>query len=185
MCLRRWRYVCYAEDCALLGELFTHDGSGTLVGSHHFEQARTATIEDVGGILELIEPLEREGVLVKRSREILETEITRFRVLERDGRIIASAALYPYPDHGSAELACVVTHPDYRGSDRGQRLLQELEQVARGLGLEQLFVLTTQTAHWFIEQGFQESSLDLLPPQRQSLYNLQRSSKVFVKPLAS
>ena len=183
--VERCQIISYAEDCALLGELFTHDGSGTLVGSHHFEQARTATIEDVGGILELIEPLEREGVLVKRSREILETEITRFRVLERDGRIIASAALYPYPDHGSAELACVVTHPDYRGSDRGQRLLQELEQVARGLGLEQLFVLTTQTAHWFIEQGFQESSLDLLPPQRQSLYNLQRSSKVFVKPLAS
>jgi amino-acid N-acetyltransferase len=179
--VKRCQIISFVEDCALLEELFTHDGSGTLVDPDEYEQARTATIEDVGGILELIEPLERDGVLVKRSREVLETEIDRFRVLERDGRIIACAALYPFPEHASGELACIVTHPDYRGGERGARLLRELEQQAGGLGLSQLFVLTTQTAHWFIEQGFEESSLELLPPEKQSLYNLQRNSKVFTK----
>ncbi|MEP5765470.1 MAG: amino-acid N-acetyltransferase [Halieaceae bacterium] len=181
--IERCQIISYVEDCALLEELFTHDGCGTLVARAGFEQARTATIEDVGGILELIEPLEQEGILVKRSRELLETEISQFRVLERDGRIIASAALYPFPEHRSGELACVVTHPDYRGGDRGQRLLRELVQVARELGLSQVFVLTTQTAHWFLEQGFVESTLEALPQEKQSLYNLQRNSKVFIKPV--
>ena len=179
--VKRAQVISFSEDCALLEELFTHDGSGTLVGPDDYEQARTATIEDVGGILELIEPLEREGILVKRSREVLETEIQRFRVLERDGRIIACAALYPFPEHGSGELACIVTHPDYRGGERGARLLRELEQAAVGQGLSKVFVLTTQTAHWFIEQGFGESTLEQLPPEKQSLYNLQRNSKVFIK----
>ncbi|MEE4193416.1 MAG: amino-acid N-acetyltransferase [Halieaceae bacterium] len=182
--VKRCQIVSYAEDGALLQELFTHDGSGTLVGPDEYEQARTASIEDVGGILELIEPLEREGVLVKRSREVLETEIDRFRVLERDGRIIACAALYPFTEHGSGELACIVTHPDYRGGDRGARLLRELEQAAARQGLSQVFVLTTRTAHWFLEQGFEESTLAALPQERQSLYNLQRSSKVFSKKLS-
>jgi len=183
--VERCQIISYSEDCALLQELFTHDGSGTLVGSDDFEQARGASIEDVGGILELIEPLERDGVLVKRSREMLETEIGQFRLLERDGRIIACAALYPFPEHGSGELACIVTHPDYRGSDRGQRLLSELEQEAAGQGLDRVFVLTTQTAHWFLEQGFVEVDLDELPAERQSLYNLQRNSKVFLKKLSN
>lgn len=183
--VRRCQIISYTEDCALLAELFTHDGSGTLVAPDEFEQSRTATIEDAGGILELIGPLEREGILVKRSRELLETEIDRFRVLERDGRIIASAALYPFPEDGSGELACVVTHPDYRGSDRGGRLLRELEQIAVGAGLKMVFVLTTQTAHWFIEQGFREASPADLPEARQSLYNLQRNSKVFIKKLVA
>ncbi len=181
--VRRCQIISYAEDCALLQELFTHDGSGTLVGPDEYEQSRVATIEDVGGILELIEPLERDGVLVKRSREVLETEIARFRLLERDGRILACAALYPFPEQACGELACIVTHPDYRGNDRAGRLLQELEQAAGSLGLEQVFVLTTQTAHWFQEQGFEEASLDQLPPEKQSLYNLQRNSKVFIKQL--
>ncbi|MEE4659006.1 MAG: amino-acid N-acetyltransferase [Halieaceae bacterium] len=179
----RCQIISYAEDCALLQELFTHDGSGTLVAPDDYELCRSASIDDVGGILELIEPLEREGVLVKRSRELLETEIERFRLLERDGRIIACAALYPYAENSSGEVACIVTHPDYRGGQRGARLLAELEQIARGLGLDTLFVLTTQTAHWFIEQGFGEVGLEALPAQRKSLYNLQRNSKVFAKPI--
>ncbi len=179
----RAQIISHQEDCALLEELFTHDGSGTLVGPDNYEQARRANIEDIGGILELIEPLEREGILLKRSRELLETEISHFRVLERDGRVIAVAALYPYPEHASGEIACIVTHPDYQGGQRGQRLLQELEAEAAQVGLSQVFVLTTQTAHWFVEQGFVETALDKLPEQKQSLYNLQRNSKVFTKTL--
>jgi amino-acid N-acetyltransferase len=137
----------------------------------------------VGGILELIEPLEQQGVLVKRSRELLETEISQFRLLVRDGRIIACAGLYPFPEDNSGEIACIVSHPEYRGRQRGQRLLKTLEQEARRQGLERVFVLTTQTAHWFMEQGFIECPSDELPAQKKLLYNLQRNSKVFFKKL--
>lgn len=180
----RCHIISYRDDCSLLEELFTHDGNGTLVAKDDYEQARVATIDDVGGILELIEPLEQEGVLVKRSRELLETEIRQFRILERDGRIIACAALYPFAEDGCGEIACIVSHPDYRGGQRGQRLLRELEAEARRLGLDRVFVLTTQTAHWFIEQGFEEQPRESLPAARKQLYNLQRNSKVFFKPLA-
>lgn len=181
--VERCHIISYRDDCALLEELFTFDGSGTLISHEGFEQARRADIDDVGGILELIEPLEQNGTLVKRSRELLETEIHLFTVLERDGRIVACAALYPYTEHGSGELACIVTHRDYRSGNRGERLLEELETQARRMGLAQVFVLTTQTAHWFLEQGFVESTLEQLPAQKQSLYNLQRGSKVFSKSL--
>ncbi|WP_239017272.1 amino-acid N-acetyltransferase [Seongchinamella sediminis] len=179
----RCQVISYRDDCALLQELFTHDGSGTLVANVEYEKSRQANIDDVGGILELIEPLEQQGILLKRSRELLENEIDRFQLLERDGRIIACAALYPFPGENCGELACIVTHPDYRGGKRAQRLLAELEQEARGMGLTRVFVLSTQTAHWFLEQGFVESTRDELPSERRALYNLQRNSKVFFKPL--
>jgi amino-acid N-acetyltransferase len=179
----RCHIISYEDDCALLQELFTHDGCGTLVAKDEYELLREANIDDVGGILELIEPLEQQGVLLKRSRELLETEIGQFRVLVRDGRIIACAALYPFPEDGCGEMACIVSHPDYRGGKRGQRLLQSIEQEARRLGLNRVFVLTTQTAHWFIEQGFVEASRDALPGKKKALYNLQRNSKVFFKTL--
>jgi amino-acid N-acetyltransferase len=180
----RCHIISYTEDCALLEELFTHDGSGTLIGNDDYERSRIACIEDVGGIIELIGPLEEDGVLLRRSRELLETEISHFRVLERDGRIIACAALYPFEEDQCGEVACIVSHPDYRGGQRGQRLLEELEREARRQGLESLFVLSTQTSHWFIEQGFEQSTLESLPGRRQSLYNLQRNSKVFAKRLS-
>ena len=179
----RCHIISCEDDCALLQELFTHDGCGTLVAKDEYELLREANIDDVGGILELIEPLEHEGVLLKRSRELLETEISQFRLLVRDGRIIACAALYPFPEDGCGEMACIVSHPDYRGGKRGQRLLKSIEQEARRQGLDRVFVLTTQTAHWFIEQGFVEASRDELPGKKKSLYNLQRNSKVFFKTL--
>jgi amino-acid N-acetyltransferase len=181
--VKRCHLISFEDDCALLEELFTHDGSGTLVSADPFERARRAAIDDVGGILELIEPLERDGVLVKRSRELLETEIGRFRLLERDSRILACAALYPFPEDGSGEIACIVTHPEYRGEARARRLLTELESEARSLGLNRVFVLTTQTAHWFLEQGFALCERSDLPAERQKLYNLQRKSKVLFKAL--
>lgn len=180
----RCHIVSYRDADALLAELFTTDGVGTMIASRPFEHSRWATVDDVGGVIDLIAPLEESGVLLRRSRELLEAEIDRFRILERDGRIIACAALYPFPDSGSAELACIVTAPEYRGAQRAQRLLSELETEARALGLRELFVLTTQTAHWFLEQGFAERAMDALPEQRQALYNLQRNSKVFSRVLA-
>ncbi len=168
---------------ALLRELFTRDGIGTLLSAAPYENTRTACIEDVGGILELIEPLERLGVLVRRSRESLETEIERFIVMERDGMCIACAALYPYPEDGLAELACLAVHQDYQGGGRGDELLELLEAQVRKTGLKALFVLTTQTAQWFQERGFEPVGMDSLPAEKQGLYNFKRNSKVFLKRL--
>jgi amino-acid N-acetyltransferase len=120
---------------------------------------------------------------VRRSREALETEIERFRVLERDGMIIACAALYPYPKDGMAELACLAVHTEYRQGGRGDKLLAMLEQDAKSAGLSSIFVLTTQTAHWFQERGFKLAELESLPMEKQQLYNFKRNSKVFIKQL--
>jgi len=171
--------VSYETDGALLQELFTRDGAGSLVMENHYEQIREATIDDVGGILNLIKPLEESGVLVKRSRERLENEIHQFIVIVRDGMIIACAALYLYPEDGSAELACVATHSEYRGKNRGERILAEVRERAIAAGIHRLFVLTTVTAHWFLDHGFKPATVDALPASKKELYNFQRNSKVF------
>jgi amino-acid N-acetyltransferase len=170
-------------DGAILQELFTHEGTGTMVTAGPIEALRGATIDDIGGVLKLIEPLEAEGILVKRGRELLEREIDRFLVAEHDGMIVGCAALYPFPDEKTGELACLAVHPDYQNRGYGDALLKRVEARARRAGLEQLFVLTTRTAHWFLERGFVEQEVDALPRQRQALYNLQRRSKVFAKRL--
>lgn len=181
--VRRAHLVSYADDGALLTELFTRDGSGTLVDPEQFEFVREAGIKDVGGLIELITPLEDQGILVRRSREVLEREIEQFSVVERDGTIIACAALYPIADSDAGELACLAVSGDYRHGGRGDVLLERIEERARALGLKTLFVLTTRTAHWFQERGFVASSVDRLPAARASLYNYQRRSKVFEKAL--
>lgn len=170
-------------DGILLQELFTRDGAGTLVSAEPYEVTRTAEIDDVGGILELLAPMEESGVLVRRSRELLETEIDRFTVMERDGAIIGCAALYCYDKERMAELACVAIDPDYRDDGRGDALLQAMVQQAEDRGMEKIFVLTTQTAHWFRERGFVSLPVTSLPIKRRELYNYQRKSKVFVKQL--
>jgi amino-acid N-acetyltransferase len=171
------------DDGILLSELFTRDGAGTLVTAEPYELTRTARIDDVAGILELIEPMEREGALVRRSRERLEQEIERFTVIERDGAVIACAALYPFDDEGLGELACVAVHPDYREAGRGDLLLVAVEEQARAAGLQALFVLSTRTTHWFRERGFVGATVESLPRRRRDLYNWRRGSKVFIKAL--
>ncbi|MFZ5723690.1 MAG: amino-acid N-acetyltransferase [Pseudomonadota bacterium] len=178
----RAHLISHVRDGALLQELFTRDGCGTLVSRESFETIRAAVVEDVGGILELIRPLEEAGVLVKRAREQLETEIRFFHVIERDGSIIGCAALYPLADR-AGELACVAVHADYQRAGRAAWLLEEIEKRARTQGMTRLYTLTTQTAHFFQEQGFAASAPGDLPEPKKSLYNLQRNSKVFAKNL--
>lgn len=182
--VRRSQIISYVRDGALLEELFTRDGSGTLVSDDNYEQIRGARVEDIGGILELIQPLEEQGILVRRSRELLETEVDRFTVVERDGTIVGCAALYEYPSEKSGELSCFAVDPTYRRAGRGDEILAMVERLARGRGLENLFVLTTQTEHWFRERGFEPSSVQSLPGPKLASYNAQRNSKVFVKRLA-
>jgi amino-acid N-acetyltransferase len=181
--VKRCHLIDRQLDGGLLKELFTRDGIGTLISAEPYEETRTALIDDVVGLLGLIEPLEEKGVLVRRPRELIETEIDHFTVMERDGMVIACAAFYPFPEESMAELACVVVHPDYRGDDRGDRLLAYMEENAKRQGIEQLFILTTQSAHWFIERGFTLGELTDLPMLKRELYNYRRNSKVFLKPL--
>ena len=172
------------DDGALLQELFTREGCGTLIMKDHSEVIRPASIDDVGGILDLISPLEQKGILVKRSRELLETEISRFMVVVHpEGTLIGCAALYQIGDSNTGELACVATHPEFRNQGIASRLLAAIEKNAAEMAIKKLFVLTTQTAHWFREQGFVEAALTDLPAERQSLYNYQRQSRIFSKEL--
>ena len=166
---------------SLLLELFTHAGVGTMVTDDTVEKLRPARIEDVRGMLELIEPLEAEGTLVKRSRELLESEIGNFLVIEHDNRIVGCAALYPFPDDRSAEFACLAVAPNKRDAGYGERLLKACEERAKSLKLRRVFALTTHAAHWFVEQGFRAGDVAALPEKRQELYNWRRGSKVFLK----
>ncbi|HRC72640.1 MAG TPA: amino-acid N-acetyltransferase [Candidatus Competibacter sp.] len=181
--VRRTHLLERGVDGALLLELFTRDGIGTLITADIYEGLRPAAIDDIGGLLALIQPLEEDGVLVRRSRERLEMEIGRFILLERDGAIIGCMALYPFPEEQIGELACVAMHPNYRNSGRAESLLRFIERQAREQGLKRLFVLTTRAAHWFQERGFEPAEVTDLPVRKLVLYNWQRRSKVFVKTL--
>jgi amino-acid N-acetyltransferase len=171
-------------DGALLLELFTRDGVGIMINQNDYDVVRQASIDDIGGILSLLEPLENSGALVKRPREQLEMEIDHFSVLERDGAIIGCAALYPYPQNNSAELAAFAIDDAYRRGGRGAKLLTYIERRAKQQGIQSLFLLTTQTMHWFIRHGFVQTDISNLPQARAQLYNFQRRSAVFSKALA-
>ena len=175
-------------DGAIIQELFTLEGIGTMVTELSLETMRQADIDDVGGILKLIEPLENEGVLVRRGRERIEMEIDHFYVMEHDNRTIGCAALYPFvdavkPNNNMAEFACLAIDPQYRGGGRGDKLFNYCQNQAKVLGFKQLFCLTTRTEHWFLERGFVEGSIEKLPAEKQEMYNFQRKSKVFIKTL--
>ena len=179
----RTHLICRHTDGAILQELFTHNGIGTMVTEMPLESMRQAEIDDVGALLQLIEPLEAEGILVRRGRERLEMEIEQFYVMEHDGRVIGCAALYPFAEEKTAEFACLAIHPSYRGGGRGDRLFHYCEEQAKEQGFKTIFCLTTRTEHWFLERGFIEKTVSDLPAEKQKIYNLQRRSKVFVKKL--
>ncbi|HFG8202430.1 TPA: amino-acid N-acetyltransferase [Shigella sonnei] len=181
--VRRCHLISYQEDGALLQELFSRDGIGTQIVMESAEQIRRATINDIGGILELIRPLEQQGILVRRSREQLEMEIDKFTIIQLDNTTIACAALYPFPEEKIGEMACVAVHPDYRSSSRGEVLLERIAAQAKQSGLSKLFVLTTRSIHWFQERGFTPVDIDLLPESKKQLYNYQRKSKVLMADL--
>ncbi len=181
--VKRVHLISRHVDGALLIELFTHHGIGTMVVPESPERIRAATLDDVPGVLQILEPLEQLGVLVRRERETLEGEIDHFFVLESEGNILGCAAIYPFPDRKTAELAALAVNPFYRDGGRGERLLAHAEARAREMGLKSVFVLSTRTSHWFIERGFAETDTGWLPERKAALYNYDRRSKVFAKEL--
>ncbi len=179
----RTHLLSWHDHDALLGELFTRDGVGTMITQNRYEQLRQAVLDDVGGLLALLKPLEARGMLVARTRERLEHEIDDYVVIERDGMIIGCAALHRFPDAAMGELACLAVHTDYRRGSRGDTLLSEVERRARRHGFTQLFALTTHTTHWFFERGFELSTTESLPSLKREAYNQARRSKVLLKAL--
>jgi len=181
--VERSHILPFAVDGALLQEVYTHDGIGTMVVDEKLESLREATSDDVGGILQLIEPFERDGTLVRRERTEIERDIANYTVIEHDGVIFGCAALYPYPESGTAEMAALTVSPNVQGQGDGERMLKRVEQRARAQGLDSIFVLTTRTMHWFIKRGFQAVDPDWLPEARKRKYNWDRRSQVLVKNL--
>lgn len=180
----RCHLVSNSINGALLQELFSRDGIGTQIVTEAAERLRIATINDIGGILDLIRPLEQQGLLVRRSREQLEMEIDQFVLIERDGLVIGCAALYPFPEENVGEFACLAVHPNYRDADRGTLLLKNIIQLARQRKYKTLFALTTRSIHWFLEHGFELKNVEDLPEKKQQLYNYQRRSKILALDLS-
>jgi len=181
--VERSHIIPFAVDGALLLEIYVHDGIGTMIVDEKLEELREATADDVGGILQLIEPFEKDGTLVKRDRTEIERDIANYTIIEHDGVIFGCAALYPYPEKRTAEMAAVTVSPQSQGTGDGEKLLKRIEQRARNLGLESIFVLTTRTMHWFIKRGFVQVDPDWLPEARKRKYNWDRRSQVLVKKL--
>ena len=181
--VERSHILPFAADGALLLEVFTHDGIGTMVVDEKLESLREATADDVGGILQLIEPFERDGTLVRRERKEIERDIATYTVIEHDGIIFGCAALMPYPEARSAEMAALTVSPLSQGQGDGERILKRIEQRAKAMGLDSIFVLTTRTMHWFIKRGFVQVDPDWLPEARKRKYNWDRRSQVLVKKL--
>jgi amino-acid N-acetyltransferase len=181
--VERSHILPFAADGALLLEVFTHDGIGTMVVDEKLESLREAGADDVGGILQLIEPFERDGTLVRRERTEIERDVANYTVIEHDGIIFGCAALYPYPEQRTAEMAALTVSPLSQGQGDGERLLKRIEQRAKGMGLDSIFVLTTRTMHWFVKRGFQQVDPDWLPEARKRKYNWDRRSQVLVKKL--
>ncbi|WP_374564160.1 amino-acid N-acetyltransferase [Ideonella sp.] len=181
--VERSHILPFATDGALLMEVFTHDGIGTMVVDEKLESLREAGSDDVGGILQLIEPFERDGTLVKRDRTEIERDIANYTVIEHDGVIFGCAALYPYPEARTGEMAALTVSPQVQGQGDGDKILKRVEQRARTMGLDSIFVLTTRTMHWFIKRGFAPVDPDWLPEARKRKYNWDRRSQVLVKKL--
>jgi amino-acid N-acetyltransferase len=182
--VERSHILPFAADGALLMEVYTHDGIGTMVVDEKLESLREATSDDIGGILKLIEPFERDGTLVKRDRTEIERDIGHYTVIEHDGVIFGCAALYPYPEARTGEMSALTVSPEVQGQGDGERIVKRIEQRARAAGLDSIFVLTTRTMHWFIKRGFVQVDSDWLPEARKRKYNWDRRSVVFVKKLA-
>ncbi len=181
--VERSHILPFKVDGALLLEVYVHDGIGTMVVDEKLESVREATADDLGGILALIEPFEQDGTLVKRDRNDIEQGITDYTLIEHDGVIFGCAALHAYPDAKTGEMAAVAVSAQVQGQGDGDRLLKRIEQRAKALGLESIFVLTTRTMHWFVKRGFTQVDVSWLPDARRRKYNPGRNSQVYVKRL--
>ena len=142
---------------------------------------RSATLDDIDAIRALVEPLEQSGALIPRSIHSIEQHLEDYLVLDLEGALIGCGALHVFEDR--AEIASLATHPGHRDQDYGERILGALLHKAAEQTLRSVFVLTTQTEHWFLERGFMRSDQTALPPSKRANYNDRRNTKVLVRQL--
>jgi len=174
-------------DEGLLAEVFSNEGVGTLIYANEYQQIRRALKKDVRSILKLTKNSVEADELVKRTHAGIEKQINDYFLFEIDKNPVACVALYPYPEWGKGELACLYVNPSHENQGIGRKMIQFVEAKARELGLHQLIALSTQAFTYFQSKGgFLEGSPDDLPPARREKYEQSgRHSKVLVKTLAS
>lgn len=172
-------------DEALLTEVFSNEGVGTLVYANEYQQIRRALKKDIPSILKLIQPSVENEEIVKRTRASIERQLADYYLFETDKNPVGCVALHTYPDHGVGELACLCVKPSHENQGVGRKLLQFVERKAREQGLQTLCALSTQAFTYFQSKGgFAEGSPEDLPPARREKYEQTgRRSKVLVKRL--
>jgi amino-acid N-acetyltransferase len=172
-------------DEALLAEVFSNEGIGTLVYANEYQQIRRALKKDIRAIMLLTKDSVATEELARRTRADIEKSLADFYIFETDKNPVACVALHPL-DPGKAELACLYVSPSHENQGIGQKLIQFAESKAREMGMSHLIVLSTQAFSYFQSKGgFAEGSPDDLPPARREKYDQSgRNSKVLVKKLA-
>jgi len=182
----RRSHLISADEGALLKELYTRDGEGTLISRDLYDGIRQATIEDITGILDLCAPLIKQGFLVDRPPDQVEKTINSYYVYTRDSTILACAQLMRYDDNSKmAEIGCLVVNKKYRGEGKGDGMLGFLERLCVQSGIKSVFVLSTQTMQFFSERGYDEVGVEALPERKRENYNEKRKSKVYMKTIQS
>ncbi len=181
----RVHFISYLIDGTILRELFTRDGVGTMMSDTPFDNLRAANQTDIVEILELIKPMQEQGLLLSRTYENLLEDLKDFIVIIREGTVVAAAALHQYEEFSQGEVACVAVHRDYRGDEFGDMLLSELELRAEKNKVNKLFVLTTQAVDWFKERGYVLGNKEDLPQARLDSYSDIRNSAILVKTINS
>ena len=165
------------EDGAVLRELFSNLGSGTMVYADEYESIRPLETQDIPDVLRIMEPLMQQGILIRRTAEDIQEKKEDYWVFGIDGQAHASAALHRWGEQG--EIAAIAVDNAYADMGLGSRIVRFLLNKAAKDGLRRVFVLTTQTQDWFETLGFKESNTDFLPEERRKTYNPERKSKVY------
>ena len=166
------------EEGAVLKELFSNLGVGTMVYADEYESIRSLHSRDLPDILRMMEPLMQKGVLVRRSAEQIQEKKADYVVFEIDGSVHACGALHDWGE-GQGEIAAIATDPLYADLGLGRRIVGCLIEKARKSRLRRVFALTTHTQDWFEALGFREAGVDSLPEQKRRRYDQNRRSKVF------
>jgi amino-acid N-acetyltransferase len=170
---------------ALLAEIFSNGGVGTMVYSNEYEQIRHLYKKDIREVMSLIQQSVRSEELVRRTRTEILADIDDYWVLEIDRHIVGCVAMYPYPEHKMAELACLYVSRSNENQGLGRKLISFVESLARERGFSKLIALSTQ-AFVYLQQkgGFAEAGPEILPPARRAKYEASgRNSRILLKNL--
>ncbi len=167
------------SDGAVLQEVFSTNGIGTMIHADAFDAIRSMGREDINDVLGLMSAGVEDGSLVPRTREELQQLVQDYVVFETDGSIRGCGAVHEFSD-GSAEIAGMAVDPGYAHLGVGGRILHFLIDRARTRGVEKLFALTTRASDWFLSMGFVRGEIKELPQEKQQNYNNNRNSRIYM-----